>query len=220
MSKRGTAEMFILLAVLVIAILGLYFVMKGPGKAVGYNFECNVACNPQKPVGAKFFMTSSGEEAQSMCGAYAREQCKPGVPYSANARAITGYVVTSDDPLYGYNYPGSESPMIACRRACLTYQGNSPDCLAGCAQYSSVGDPYAWRPEVTGEFAVPGAQSYGGEIRGVSDLTSRAFPGRAIEIPPRCFECSCGGVYTTPSSEAAGNACLNKCGGSVKEVNC
>ncbi len=219
MSKRGSAELFILLAVLLIAVVGLYYVMKGPGKATGYNFQCSVACNPPKSVDYKLFVTSSSEEAQSMCGAYAREQCKPGVPYRAVAQSITG-LLSEGDPLYHYNYPGSESPMVACRRACFTYQGNNPACLAGCSQYSSVGDPYAWRPSVTGEFAVPGAQSYGGEIRGVSDSTSRAFPGRAIEVPQRCFDCSCGGTYATPSEESALTACKNMCGGSVEEVNC
>jgi hypothetical protein len=222
MSKRGGAELFILLAVLLIAIVGLYYVMKGPGKAVGYNFACDVECSPAKPVKGEMFVTTSSEEAQSMCRAYASEQCRPGVPARAVARSITGYV-TQGDPLYYYNYPGSESPIVACQRSCLAYQGGSADCLAKCEYYSSIGDPYAWRPDewkITGQFAVPGAQSYGGEIRGVADATSRAFPGRAIEIPPRCFECSCGWTYTTPSEEAAANACTNRCGGVVKEVKC
>lgn len=219
MSKRGAAELFILLAVLVIAVVGLYYAMKGPGKATGYNFVCNVECSPAKSVESELFMTSSAEEAQYMCRAYAAEQCKPGVPYRAVASSATGYV-SEGDPLYNYNYPGSESPMVACRRACFTYQGNSPDCLAGCEQYSSVGDPYAWRPDITGEFAVPAPQAYGGEIRGISDSTSRAFGGRAYEIPQRCFECSCGNVYTTDSEEAAVNACQNQCSGTVKEVSC
>src|SRR3990172_13371920 len=120
MSKRGNAELLILLAVLLIAIVGLFYVMKGPGKATGYSFACNVECVPQKLVDQELFVTTSSEEAQSMCGAYAREQCKPGIPYRAVAQSITGYA-SEGDPLYNYNYPGSESPMVACRRACFTY---------------------------------------------------------------------------------------------------
>src|SRR3990172_4603640 len=128
MSKRGGAELFILVAVLLIALVGLYYVMKGPGKAVGYNFECNVECSPSKPVRSEMFVTTSSEEAQSMCRSYAVEQCRPGAPARAVARAITGYAARGD-PLYYYNYPGSESPITACRRSCLTYTGNSPACF-------------------------------------------------------------------------------------------
>jgi len=221
MSKRGGVELFILLVVILIGIVGLYFTIKCPGRATGYNYECNVICTPVKNVEPKLLVTSSSEEAQSMCRTYAENQCKPGVPARAIARAITGY--TTGDPLYYYTYPGSEDPILACQRACQTYQNSNPKCLANCQQYSPIGDPYAWRPDdwrVTGEFAVPSAKGYGGEIRGVSEESARAFGGRAYEIPSSCFKCSCGGVYTTPYQEAAANACANLCGGIVTEVGC
>ncbi len=217
MSKRGAAELLILVAVLVIAIVGLYFAFKGTGQAAGYNFECKVECSPPKAVDVEMFVTTSSEEAQSMCKSYAAVQCKPGVPFRAVASSVTGNAARGD-PLYYYNYPGSESPMVACERACMTYEGNSPACLEKCSQFSSKGDPYAWRP--TGEFAVPGQKEYGGAIRGISDESSRAFGGRAYEIPQRCFECSCGGVYSTQLQDAAALACQNKCGGTIVESSC
>jgi len=161
MSKRGAVELFILIVVIVIAIVGLYIALRQP----------------------------------------------------------TGQFVNVDSPLYQYNYPGGESPIVSCQRACINFYPNDEACLARCQEASSVGDPYAWKP--TGKFAVPGAQEYGGGIRGIYDGQARAFPGRAFEMPGQdCYKCSCltEGI-TSATREAAERVCSENCGGVIAEVS-
>ncbi len=69
---------------------------------------------------------------------------------------------------------------------------------------------------VTGYFAVPTANRYGGEIKGIMDSESRAFAGRAVETEPlSCYSCSCGTKYSTSSKAGAEQACKDVCGGSI-----
>ena len=93
MHKRGRIEVIILVLVLVIAIAGLYFIFKGSGRATGYNFDCIVECQPPKGVEAKWFVTTSVQEAQFMCNQYANEQCRPGTRYQSVARPTGGFAV-------------------------------------------------------------------------------------------------------------------------------
>lgn len=71
--------------------------------------------------------------------------------------------------------------------------------------------------KLTGQFATPAAKSYGGEIKGISDSSSRAFSGRAIETDiQNCYTCSCHDVKLTAATrENAQVACKNNCGGTI-----
>ncbi len=93
MRKRGAVEATILVLVLLIAVIGLYFVFKGAGRATGYNFECIVECQPPKPVESKWLVTTSVQEAQFMCNQYANEQCRPGTRYQSVAKATGGFSI-------------------------------------------------------------------------------------------------------------------------------
>jgi len=147
------------------------------------------------------------------------------------------------DPFYPYGYvPGQRSvDYKMCRSQC--YSGNdeyapfrydTQACLNQCAYWQSLPawqyqqGPTYWYDmgvspdtsysgsKITGNFAVPNANKYGGEIKGIMDTTSRAFAGRAIETEPlSCFTCSCGAKYSTSSREGAQNACKDVCGGSI-----
>lgn len=167
MSKRGSAELFILIAIIVIAAVGLFIVL---GK---------------EPTGK--FSAIPPQEVQ--------------YPYS---------------PLYGYQYPGAESPITSCERACRNFYSGDEGCLARCQQFSSTGDPYAWQP--TGKFAIPAAKEYGGAVRGIAAPGTRAFPaGRAYELPEQsCYTCSCleQGITAT-SKESAQHVCTDNCGGEI-----
>jgi hypothetical protein len=132
--------------------------------------------------------------------------------------SLTGSYVARDNPYPPYTYPGGESPMKACEERCAAVEPGNSKCIQQCRLFSSIGDPYAWH--ATGEFAVPGAQEYGGAIRGVGSDSTRAFSGRAYDMPPQsCYDCTCTDVdYSSPTMDAAQKACANNCGGSVKKL--
>ncbi len=109
MSKRGASDLWILLLVLVIAIVGIYFVFKGAGRATGYNFECIVECQPPKPVEIKWFVTTSSQEAQFMCNEYANAQCEPGTRYQSIAKP-TGAFAVPGAKVYGGSISGVSGP--------------------------------------------------------------------------------------------------------------
>jgi len=70
---------------------------------------------------------------------------------------------------------------------------------------------------MTGAMQVPQAKSYGGAIRGISDTGSRAFAGRAFELPEQnCYTCDClSAPLTSVDEETAAIVCRDNCGGTI-----
>lgn len=162
-----------------------------------------------------------------------------------NTEQATGQVNWGyQDPFYPYGYvPGQRDvDYKMCRSNCYAigddryapYRYDTQACLNQCAYWQTVPDwryqqgPSYWydmgvSPDttqqgalVTGYFAVPSANKYGGEIKGIMDSESRAFAGRAVETEPlSCFTCSCGTKYSTSSKAGAEQACKDVCGGSI-----
>lgn len=146
-----------------------------------------------------------------------------------------------DDPFYVYTQGQRDVDYKSCRTACFDFGGDryapyryeTQKCLNECAYWANTPawqyqqGPSYWNnfgisPDtkqqgaITGYFAVPTANKYGGEIKGIMDTDSRAFAGRAIETEQfSCFACSCGNNYSTPDKTAAENACADTCGGKI-----
>ncbi len=70
---------------------------------------------------------------------------------------------------------------------------------------------------LTGAVQVPQAKSYGGSVKGIADTGSRAFAGRAFELPPQnCYTCDCLSVQLTSVDEdTAAIVCKDNCGGKI-----
>jgi len=122
-------------------------------------------------------------------------------------------------------FPGDVSPIQSCKESCYKYvpYETQPSCLKRCEQLSSVGDYYYNKPnqyKPTGYFAAPSPKGYGGEIRGVASTGSRAFSGRAYQMPKQsCFKCSClSQGLSAVNMESAQRVCSENCGGSIIEV--
>jgi len=85
--------------------------------------------------------------------------------------------------------------------------------IAAVGFYTMVGASSA----LTGAIEVPQARGYGGAVRGIADVGSRAFYGRAFEISQQsCFDCSCLEQGITASDQsAAARVCSENCGGQI-----
>jgi len=127
MSKKGGTEAVILIAVLVVSILALYFIFKGPGRAAGFNFECIVECQPPKAVESTWFVTTSSQEAQFMCNQYANAQCKPGTRYQSVARATGGFSIPAAKE-YGGAVRGIAAPGTRAFPAGRAYELPAQSC--------------------------------------------------------------------------------------------
>lgn len=161
-----------------------------------------------------------------------------------NSEEPTGEVVKYGygGPLYSYT-PGQRTiDYKMCRTNCYgagddryaPYRYDTQKCLNECAYWTTVPDwqyqqgPSYWyglgvNPDtaqtgaiLTGYFAIPTANKYGGEIKGIMDSQSRAFSGRAVEtVPLNCYSCSCGNKYSTSEKSSAEQACNDVCGGRI-----
>ncbi len=74
----------------------------------------------------------------------------------------------------------------------------------------------------TGYFALPAQKEYGGAIRGIVTPGTRAFPGRAAEMPAQdCYTCNCLAPFeiTSVDPSTAARVCLENCGGTITKAH-
>lgn len=210
--KRGSVEVAIVLLVLAVSAFGLWFALgTGAGKAI--SIQSPVVDSPYSNCEYNCYSQFSGSQLSSCLGGCVT-LASPAIS-ETYAENPTGRYWNVIKPYEG----GSESPMDACRRSCLTYVvGDAlPDCMRQCDMLSPTGNTYAKEVPLTGSFVVKPAE-YGGAIRGVAVDGTRAFPaGRAYEMPEQyCYTCSClSQKITAVDKESAGRVCSENCGGVI-----
>ena len=205
--KRGP-EIAIIFLVIGVAVIGIWSVMTGYGKASSVpssHESCKLHC----------YQSYAGEQL-AVCLTGCSELYAPESIYDYDS--ATGRYWTKIDVVH----PGDVSPQESCRLSCFRYSSGYmlESCLNKCEQYSSVGNYYYIKPSITGEFVAPSAKAYGGDIRGVASSTSKAFAGRAYQMPAQaCYTCSCldRGI-TAIDKTSAERVCLENCQGTITEV--
>lgn len=202
--KRG-AEIVIVLLVVAIAAIGLWSNIS-PGKAVS-------TATPQENCMSSCYENYEGDQLMTcLNGCYVEY-----VPKSEYDQS-TGRYWTNVNVVQ----PGDDSPQNSCRLSCLEYTNNDMlrNCMNKCDELNSVGDYYYNKPDITGDFASPVAKAYGGDIRGVASSNSRAFAGRAYQMPAQaCYKCSClTQGLTAVDQVSASRVCSENCGGTILEV--
>lgn len=126
--------------------------------------------------------------------------------------------------LFFVNVPGAGKATMTTYQSCVDncYNEFSPGdarldtCLDGCDSLAG----FVKQTEPTGKFAVQSPAKYGGAISGVGGEGTRAFPGRAFEIPEQsCFTCGCldEGITAVDRADAE-RVCRDNCGGAVTDV--
>lgn len=213
MHKRGNVELLIVFSVLVVAALGLFFTF-GIGKAVQSPQYVDSPASPLDLCMSNCYSSFTGDQ-QSSCLGGCVTLYSTQLP-ETYAESPTGRVELD---VHRIRDAPKLSPLENCQNVCvLQFAGSALEaCFADCNRYSSVGDPYA-QSWVTGNFALPAAKEYGGEVRGVAISGTRAFPGgRAIELPEQsCFMCSCLSEGLTALDEStAQRVCFENCDGYI-----
>ncbi|MEM3154983.1 MAG: hypothetical protein QW165_05490 [Candidatus Woesearchaeota archaeon] len=196
MHKRGNAEVFMFLAVALVALGGVVFLLL-PDSTTGQAYRGPPELRP----GA---LRMTMLECQSMC--FGRPIQTPRYQYPEKAGGQT-----LRDCLAQCQLDAGISP--------LDWQYHQPSVYV--PGMSTGGIPPDDGSAVTGSFVIPAAKEYGGGISGVSAPGTRAFPaGRATEMPDQsCYTCSCmeQGI-TSATREAAEKVCRDNCGGDIVSI--